>query len=206
MEGMFLHGAAPIFFENKLADTESHFNAKFKKFELMFRDELKEMFKLHANEIKKMKNEVKLLKIEVSDIRKSEEDLSVKGMDKISKLAKEVKTEVNEIKKIKSEVNQLRKDVSGIRQSEEDLSNIGRDSIYKLSEDLMCEVKNMTADISAVKKDFGLLKEIKKAKKEKDFNEHQSFEIIEKTQNDLTNPFPNDDNLSTIKESSISVV
>jgi len=85
MEGVFLHGAAHIFFENKLAETESVFNAKFKKFEQMFKDEVREISKLHSQEIRKIKNEVKLLREEVCDIRISEEDLTMKGMDKLKK-------------------------------------------------------------------------------------------------------------------------
>jgi len=198
MEGMFLHGAAHIFFENKLADTESQFNSKFKKFEQMFRDELKEMSKLHVNEMRKIRNEVKLLKIEVSDIRKSEEDLSSKGMEKISKLSKEVKTEVNEIKRIKSEVSQLKKEVSGIRQSEEDLTNIGMDSISKLSDEFKDEVKRIKSEIKGVKKDIGLVKEIKKSKKER---EKAKENILENSKKQDMNKSAAVDQLAPIAES-----
>ena len=58
---MFLHGAAHIFFENKLADTDSLFNNKFNKLESIFKDELKQMSSLHSYEIRKIKNDVKLL-------------------------------------------------------------------------------------------------------------------------------------------------
>jgi len=206
---MFLHGAAHIFFENKLAETESNFNQKFKKFEQMFREELKEMSKLHASELRKVKNEVKLLKIEVSDIKKSEEDLSVKGMDKISKLSKEVKTEVNEMKKIKTEVNQLKKEVCGIRQSEEDLTNIGKDSISRLNEEFKNEVKKLKAEIKIVKKDVGFVKELKKTKTEKE-PETEKFEndpIIQYSEVEylnVTKPAIIHDNLSTIIEQDIT--
>jgi len=208
MEGMFLHGAAHIFFENKLAETESNFNQKFKKFEQMFRDELKEMSKLHASELRKVRNEVKLLKIEVSDIKKSEEDLSVKGMDKISKLSKEVKTEVNEMKKIKTEVNQLKKEVCGIRQSEEDLTNIGKDSISRLSEEFKNEVKKIKADIKIVKKDVGFVKELKKRKNEREppteeFENEPIIQYSEVEYLNVTKPAIIHDNLSTIIEQDI---
>ena len=59
-------------------------------------------------------------KEELNDIRQCEENITHKGMTKISKLSKEVKTELNEIKKLKTDVNGLKKDVIGIRKSEED--------------------------------------------------------------------------------------
>jgi len=205
MEGMFLHGAAHIFFENKLAETESNFNIKFKKFEQMFRDELKEMAKLHASELRKVRNDVKLLRIEVSDIKKSEEDLSIKGMDKISKLSKEVKTEVNEMKKIKTEVNQLKKEVCGIRQSEEDLTNIGKDSISRLNEEFKNEVKKIKAEIKTVKKDVGFVKELRKTKKEKEKEKDETEKEQHTQYNDeeyvvVTKPICLQDSLSTIIE------
>jgi len=214
MEGMFLHGAAHIFFENKLAETEGHFNTKFKKFEQMFRDEMHEMSKHHTHEIKKIKNEVKLLREEVSEIRRTEEDLSVKGMDKIGKLTKEVKTEVNEIKKIKYEVNQLKNEVSGIRQSEEDLSSIGMDQISKLGKEFKGEIKQLKDEIKVIEKNVVIAKEIKKSNQEigiinlnqEDNNQFEPGiqENHDKEQKENIKPQPIYGNLSTIIESSLS--
>ena len=50
-----MHGAAHIFFENKLAEVEDMFNKKFKKVELKFREEILQMDKLHCHEMKKIK-------------------------------------------------------------------------------------------------------------------------------------------------------
>eukprot|EP00092_Neocalanus_flemingeri_P023747 GFUD01025759.1.p1 GENE.GFUD01025759.1~~GFUD01025759.1.p1 ORF type:complete len:262 (+),score=78.68 GFUD01025759.1:171-956(+) len=163
---MFLHGAANIFFQTKLAEAENNFNAKFKKFEQMFGDELLKMSRHQSHEFKQIKNEVKLLREEVSYIKKSEEDLSVKGMDKISKLNKDVKSEVKEMKTIKSEINQMKKELSVIRESEEDLSTIGMVHIFKLGEEFNCEVKQLKSEISALQTDIVIIKETKQNKTE----------------------------------------
>jgi len=161
MEGLVMHGAAHIFFENKLAEVEDMFNKKFKKVELKFREEILQMDKLHCHEMKKIKGELRLLREEVSDIRKSEENLSQKGMDKICKLSKEVKTELNEIKKLKNDVGGLKKEVVVIRQSEEDISHYGMDKITKINDDFKSEVKQLKSDLKLVKKDLELAKETK---------------------------------------------
>merc|ERR1712126_324129 len=95
---MFLHGAAHLFFENKCAEIEAHFEAKFKLMEQHFEKELA----VFGHELKKVKHDVKTLREDVCMIRNEEEDISVIGMNKINRLDKEVKHEVHDIKKIKT--------------------------------------------------------------------------------------------------------
>ena len=45
MEGLVLHGAAHIFFENKLEELEAHISAKFKKIEYKLKKEMEEVTK-----------------------------------------------------------------------------------------------------------------------------------------------------------------
>ena len=59
MEGLVMHGAAHIFFENKLAEVEDMFNKKFKKVELKFREEILQMDKVHCHEMKKIRGELR---------------------------------------------------------------------------------------------------------------------------------------------------
>jgi hypothetical protein len=55
-----------------------------------------------------MAHQVRILKDEVVEIRKSEDDISQTGMNKIRRLSKEVKVEVQDIKKIKGEVMHMK--------------------------------------------------------------------------------------------------
>ena len=162
MEGLVLHGAAHIFFENKLEELESHINAKFKKIEFKLKKEMEEIFHHQAQDIKKIKRDILEIKEELSEIKRSEENLQEKGITKISKLSKEVKTELNEIKKLKSDVNVLKKDVIGIRQSEEDISRLGMDKLSKISEEFKAEMKMIKSDVKTIKRDITSVKDSKK--------------------------------------------
>lgn len=180
MEGLVLHGAAHVFFENKLGELEGHIASKFKKMEAKLKHEMKEIFKYQQNEIGKLKMDILEIREELNDIRKSEENITLKGMTKISKLSKEVKTELNEIKKLKTDVNGLKKDVIGIRQSEEDLSKMGMDKLAKMSEDFKTEVKQIKADMKVVKKDMAAVKEANKKKLEvTDADSSEQIEVLE---------------------------
>ena len=154
MEGLVLHGAAHIFFENKLEELEAHISAKFKKIEFKLKKEMEEVFHHQAQDIKKIKRDILEIKEELGEIRRSEENLQEKGITKISKLSKEVKTELNEIKKLKSDVNILKKDVVGIRQSEEDISRLGMDKLSKISEEFKAEIKVIKSDVKTIRRDI----------------------------------------------------
>ena len=164
MEGLVLHGAAHIFFENKLGELETHINSKFKRMEIKLKKEMKEIFQYQQHEMSKLKLDVKEIKEELSDLRQTEENITHKGMTKISKLSKEVKTELNEIKKLKTDVNGLKKDVIGIRKSEEDLSKLGMDTLSKMSEEFKTEVKQVKNDMKSVKKDIVSIKQAFKSR------------------------------------------
>ena len=156
-----MHGAAHIFFENKLGELEAHINAKFKKIEFKLKKEMEHIFHYQAVEIKKMKSDILEIKEELSEIKRSEENLQVKGITKISKLSKEVKTELNEIKKLKSDVSGLKKEVIGIRQSEEDISKVGMDKLTKINDEFKAEMKMLKSDVKSIKKDIVSVKDSK---------------------------------------------
>ena len=179
MEGLVLHGAAHIFFENKLGELETHINIKFKKIESKLKKEMREIFKYQHHEISKLKLEIKEIKEEMTGIRETEENLSSKGMAKITKLTKEVKTELNEIKKLKTDVTGLKKEVKGIRQSEEDLSKLGMDTLSKISEDFKTEMKQCKTDIKSVKKDIVSIKQAFKTKMETENGDSETCETPE---------------------------
>ena len=67
MEGLVMHGAAHIFFENKLGELESHINAKFKKIEFKLRKDMEEIFRYQAQDIKKIKSEILEIKGELRE-------------------------------------------------------------------------------------------------------------------------------------------
>ena len=177
MEGLVLHGAAHIFFENKLGELETHINNKFKKIEMKLKKEMKEIFKYQANEIDKIKFDIQEIKDELHDIRQSEVTITQKGMNKISKLSKEVKTELNEIKKLKTDVSGLKKEVIGIRQSEEDLSKMGMDKLSKMNDEFKTEVKQIRTEMKSVKKDIVAIKMA--ANKHTDGDNNERDEIFE---------------------------
>ena len=175
MEGLVLHGAAHIFFENKLGELETHISIKFKKMESKLKKEMREIFKYQHHEISKLKLDIKDIKEELDGIRQSEENLSSKGMEKITKLTKEVKTELNEIKKLKTDVSGLKKEVKEIRQSEEDLSKLGQDTMSKISE----EMKQVRTDIKSVKKDVVSIKQAFKTKMDTEDGDSEGCETSE---------------------------
>ena len=179
MEGLVLHGAAHIFFENKLGELETHINIKFKKIEAKLKKEMREIFQYQHHEISKLKLDIKEVKEELAEIRQSEENLSNKGMAKITKLTKEVKTELNEIKKLKTDVTGLKKEVKGIQQSEEDLSKLGMDTLSKISEDFKTEIKQVKTDMKSVKKDIVSIKQAFKTKMETEDGDSERFETPE---------------------------
>jgi len=158
MEGLVLHGAAHVFFENKLGELETQINSKFKKIENKLKKEMKDIFQYQSHEISKIKVDIQGIKEELNVIKQSEETITQKGMTKLSKLSKEVKTELNEIKKLKTDVNGLKKEVIGIRQSEEDLSKMGMDKLAKMNEDFKSDVKQLRTEMKSVKKDIVSIK------------------------------------------------
>jgi len=158
MEGLVLHGAAHVFFENKLGELETQINSKFKRIEMKLKKEMKEIFNYQSHEISKIKMDIQGIKEELNLVRQSEETITQKGMTKLSKLSKEVKTELNEIKKLKTDVNGLKKEVSGIRQSEEDLSKMGMDKLAKMNEEFKSDVKQLRTEMKSVKKDVVAIK------------------------------------------------
>jgi len=162
MEGLVMHGAAHIFFENKLEELEAHINSKFKKIEFKLRKEMEEKFHYQAHDIRKIKSDILEMKEELSEIKKSEENFQAKGITKMTKLSKEVKTELNEIKKLKSDVNGLKKEIIGIRQSEEDISKIGMDKLSKMSDEFRSEMKMIKSDMKSIKKDIVSVRDLNK--------------------------------------------
>jgi len=153
MEGLMMHGAAHVYFEGKLDDLTSEFNAKIKKMDMFVRKELQKLHTLHRGEMKKLKAEIKVLKTEVEEIRKSEDDISSTGFDKIRKLSKEVKEEVNEIKKIKGEVMHLKEEITEIKHHEDDITHVGRQQLTKINKEMKTEVKNLKNHIKCLKRD-----------------------------------------------------
>ena len=146
---MFLHGAAHLFFENKCAEIEAHFEAKFKHMEQHFEKELA----VFGHELKKVKHDVKTLREDVCMIRNEEEDISVIGMNQINRLDKEVKHEVHDIKKIKTEVKHLKAEVKNIEELEDALENQGRTQIKKLGEMFEKEVAELKNEIVTLRSD-----------------------------------------------------
>ena len=142
----------------KLGELETQINSKFKKIENKLKKEMKDIFQYQSHEISKIKVDIQGIKEELNVIKQSEETITQKGMTKLSKLSKEVKTELNEIKKLKTDVNGLKKEVIGIRQSEEDLSKMGMDKLAKMNEDFKSDVKQLRTEMKSVKKDIVSIK------------------------------------------------
>eukprot|EP00092_Neocalanus_flemingeri_P042900 GFUD01047095.1.p1 GENE.GFUD01047095.1~~GFUD01047095.1.p1 ORF type:complete len:167 (+),score=45.74 GFUD01047095.1:108-608(+) len=83
----------------------------FKKFEQMFGEKLLRMSKHQSHKIRKIENEMKLLREDVSGIRFSEKHISVKcldkisvGMDQIFRLKEEVEGEMRQLEQLKYEI------------------------------------------------------------------------------------------------------
>ena len=166
MEGLVLHGAAHLFFENKLGELETHINGKFKKIEMKLEKKMYAIFQHQSQQIKNLKMDIAEMREDLTAIRQSEENLSHKGMLKISKITKEIKTELNETKKLKTDVSNLKMDITGIKQFQEDLSKKGMDTLSKFNDDLKCEVKQIKSEMKSVKKDLVSVKEALKKRHE----------------------------------------
>ena len=123
VEGLLIHGAAHLFFEHKLEDLTAEFNGKIKKMEAFIKRELHKLHDLHMGEVKKIKSEVdiplvviqldvrlqvRMLKEELVDVRKSENAILHHGVNKIRRLSREVKDEVRDVKKMRREVMQVK--------------------------------------------------------------------------------------------------
>lgn len=154
---MILHGAAHLFFENKCAEIEAHFDSKFKQMELQFERQLH----VYGNEIKKMRHEMKIMREELNNVKAEEEDISVIGMDKITKLDREVKHEVHDIKKIKNEVKHLKAEIKQVEQLEDELETIGRDQINNLNKAFEKEVQDLKLGMEDIRNEIKISKERK---------------------------------------------
>ena len=152
---MILHGAAHLFFENKCAEIEAHFDSKFKQMELQFERQLH----IYGNEIKKMKHEMKMMREELNNVKAEEEDISVIGMDKITKLDREVKHEVHDIKKIKNEVKNLKAEIKQVEQLEDELETIGRDQINNLNRAFEKEVRDLKMGMEDIRNEIKTFQE-----------------------------------------------
>jgi len=153
-----MHGAAHIFFENKLAETEATFNAKLSKLERRVKKEIRDVSKLQTEELRNIRNELKALEHEVVDIKQSEEDLSHIGMNKIRRLSKNVKDEVHDIRKIKSEVKLIKTEITDIKKVEDDISHIGMDQISRLNKEFKAEVVDLKSQLDRVKEKVTTIK------------------------------------------------
>jgi len=165
-----MHGAAHVFFENKLADMETMFNEKLKKLEKKVKWEVKEVTKVQNEQLSLIRKEIRTLQHDVRAVRQSEEDLSQLGLDKLRRLSKNVKEEVHDIKKIKSEVKNLKTEIKGIKKVENELSHNGMDHICDLQ-------KRFSFDIHEIKEELGGIKEELSNAKEHE-NEDQEIKSI----------------------------
>ena len=78
MEGLVLHGAAHLFFENKLGELEAHINGKFKKIEMKLE---KKMYAIFQHQSQQIKN----LNMDIAEIREDlREDFIKKKQDQKS--------------------------------------------------------------------------------------------------------------------------
>ena len=58
MEGLVLHGAAHLFFENKLGELEAHINGKFKKIEMKLEKKMYAIFQHQSQQIKNLNMDI----------------------------------------------------------------------------------------------------------------------------------------------------
>lgn len=151
MEGLFMHGAAHVHFENKLADIEAKIDEKVSKLEKKFKKEMKEVFRAQMEEMRKVRREMRTLTEEVAGIRQSEEDISQLGMTQIRKLSKDVKDEVHDIRRIKNQVKHLKTEITDIKKVEEDISHVGMDQISQLNKELKTEICDLKNQINVLK-------------------------------------------------------
>jgi len=135
------------------------------------------IFQHQSQQIKNLKMDIAEMREDLTAIRQSEENLSHKGMLKISKITKEIKTELNETKKLKTDVSTLKKDITGIKQSHEDLSKKGMETLSKFNDDFKSEVKQIKSEMKSVKKDLVSVKEA--LKKRHESSDRESTDQIE---------------------------
>merc|ERR1719431_1743658 len=96
---------------------------------------------------------------ELNNVKAEEEDISVIGMDKITKLDREVKHEVHDIKKIKNEVKHLRAEIKQVEQLEDELETIGRDQINNLNKAFEKEVQDLKLEMEDIRDEVKISKE-----------------------------------------------
>jgi len=159
LEGLVLHGAAHLFFESKLEDLTHEFNGKINKLNAFTRKELQKLHDIHMGEIRKIKNEVRILKQEVVNIRRQEDNDIHTGFNKLRRLSKEVKEEVTDIKKIKGDVMHLKDEITDIKHHEEDLTHVGMSQITKMNKEMKAEVKHLKSHIKTLKREVMETKE-----------------------------------------------
>jgi len=153
MEHLGLHAAAHVFFENKLDDLTSEFNGKMKKVQAFVQKELRKLHDIHMGEVKKLKHELRVLKDEVVELRRLEDDITHTGMSQIRRLSKEVKEEVHDIRRIKGEVTHMKEEITDIRHHEEDITHVGMHQMTKMNKEMKTEVKQLKSQIKSLKRE-----------------------------------------------------
>jgi len=153
MEHLGLHAAAHVFFENKLDDLTSEFNGKMKKMQAFVQKELRKLHDIQMGEVKKLKHELRLLKDEVVELRRLEDDISHTGMSQIRRLSKEVKEEVHDIRRIKGEVTHMKEEITDIKHHEEDITHVGMHQMTKMNKEMKMEVKQLKSQIKSLKRE-----------------------------------------------------
>jgi len=156
-----IHGAAHLFFEAKIHDLTNEFNGKINKLNAFIRKELLKLHDIHMGEIRKLKTEVRALKNEMVDIRRSEDVLSQTGMHKI-RLTREVKDELTDITEIKGDVMHLKDEITDIKHHEDDMTHAGMHQITKMNKEMKAEVKHLKSHIKTLKRNVMEAKETAK--------------------------------------------
>lgn len=159
MEGLVMHGAAHVFFENKLEELTIEMNGKIRRMDAFVRKELQKLHLLHMKEIKKLKTEINVLKDDIAVIKKSEDDISHTGFNKLRRLSKDVNVEMVDIKKIKGEVLHLKEEITDIKHHEDDITHVGMHQITKMNKEMKSEVKHLKSHIKCLKRDLMSAKE-----------------------------------------------
>jgi len=166
MEGLFMHGAAHVFFEKKLEETEAKFNEQLKILEKKVKRELKEVTKVQNEQLGLIRKEIRALQHEVRAVRQSEEDLSQIGLDKLRKLSKNVEKEVHDIRKIKSEVKHLKTEIKEVKKVEEDISHNGMNQICNLEKRFSVDIHGIKSELDGIKEELSNVKEHENEDKE----------------------------------------
>jgi len=168
MEHLGLHAAAHVFFENKLDDLTSEFNGKMKKMQAFVQKELRKLHDIHMGEVKKLKQELRVLKDEVVELRRLEDDITHTGMNQIRRLSKEVKEEVHDIRRIKGEVTHMKEEITDIKHHEEDITHVGMHQMTKMNKEMKTEVKQLKSQIKSLKREVMDAKEGSSKQEESD--------------------------------------